>query len=70
MFSLEAEPRDGEDLEDDVLILQGQEVASFPVACGISFAQRSEWYHPDDPTLRLARTAMTSQLTPAQGSGV
>lgn len=50
-FSLEAGLRDGEDLDGAVLILQGQEVASFLVTRGISFAQRSDWHHPDDRTL-------------------
>lgn len=55
MFSLEAEPRNGEDLGGDVLILWAQEMAAFPVTCGISFAQRSDWPHVDAPVLGLAR---------------
>lgn len=62
LFCLEA-------LDGDVLILQEQEVASFPVTCGISFAWRSEWHHADDPTLLPGPRAPMSQLTPAWDLG-
>lgn len=67
---MEAELRNGEDLGGDAVILWEQEVVSFPVARGISFAQGSEWQSPDDPTLCLAQVARRPQLTPDWGSDI